>query len=344
MPDWFYRTVTQPLLFRVPAVPARDFALGFLGRLGAVAARPGGRSTSWDTCGPTPAAASLPGASTSRPRWASAPGSTPRRPPCRRSPGSASAFLEVGPVTPGADGGRPVARRPEQEAVWSPDPPASLSLAAAVPRLAEASRLGLPLSCARRPAGSAGAGCRECGRMIRELAPHVHLFSLDTLPLALAAGWSAAEWAAHLNGRPRRRAKPPARPVLLCVPADLDPSWRAARRSRGAGRSRRAARGRQRARREADGRLIGGPAREPALAQVRRWRDRYGRTVPDRRRRRPRAGGRAGPARGRGGPRRRWTAAWSTAAPVCPSGSTTPCSSRGPGPKPRPRPRNGRRR
>ncbi len=33
MPDWFYRTVTQPLLFRVPAVPARDFTLGFLGRL-----------------------------------------------------------------------------------------------------------------------------------------------------------------------------------------------------------------------------------------------------------------------------------------------------------------------
>src|SRR5437763_53153 len=33
MPDWFYRTVSRPLLFRLPANRARDFALGFLGRL-----------------------------------------------------------------------------------------------------------------------------------------------------------------------------------------------------------------------------------------------------------------------------------------------------------------------
>ncbi len=33
MPDWFYRTVTRPVLFRVPAERARDFALGFMGRL-----------------------------------------------------------------------------------------------------------------------------------------------------------------------------------------------------------------------------------------------------------------------------------------------------------------------
>src|SRR5260221_8914008 len=33
MPDWFYRTVSRPLLFRLPACRARDFALGFMGRL-----------------------------------------------------------------------------------------------------------------------------------------------------------------------------------------------------------------------------------------------------------------------------------------------------------------------
>src|SRR5215216_6607123 len=33
MPDWFYRTVSQPILFRLPAPRARDFALGFIGRL-----------------------------------------------------------------------------------------------------------------------------------------------------------------------------------------------------------------------------------------------------------------------------------------------------------------------
>ncbi len=33
MPDWFYRTVSQPILFRLPAPRARDLALGFMGRL-----------------------------------------------------------------------------------------------------------------------------------------------------------------------------------------------------------------------------------------------------------------------------------------------------------------------
>src|SRR5262249_46682080 len=32
MPDWFYRTVSRPLLFRLPARVARDLALGFMGR------------------------------------------------------------------------------------------------------------------------------------------------------------------------------------------------------------------------------------------------------------------------------------------------------------------------
>ena len=39
MPDWFYRTVSRPLLFRLPAKAARDFALGFMGTL---ARLPGG--------------------------------------------------------------------------------------------------------------------------------------------------------------------------------------------------------------------------------------------------------------------------------------------------------------
>src|SRR5688572_24262749 len=33
MPDWFYRTVSQPILFRFSAPRARDFALGFMGGL-----------------------------------------------------------------------------------------------------------------------------------------------------------------------------------------------------------------------------------------------------------------------------------------------------------------------
>src|SRR4051794_13077367 len=33
MPDWFYRTVSRPLLFRFSAERARNFALGFIGFL-----------------------------------------------------------------------------------------------------------------------------------------------------------------------------------------------------------------------------------------------------------------------------------------------------------------------
>ena len=34
MPDWFYRTVSRPLLFRLPATTSRDLALGVMGFLG----------------------------------------------------------------------------------------------------------------------------------------------------------------------------------------------------------------------------------------------------------------------------------------------------------------------
>ena len=33
MPDWFYRTVSRPLLFYLPAHRARSLALGFMGGL-----------------------------------------------------------------------------------------------------------------------------------------------------------------------------------------------------------------------------------------------------------------------------------------------------------------------
>src|SRR5262245_29412040 len=33
MPDWIYRTVSRPALFRLPAALSRDLALGFLGTL-----------------------------------------------------------------------------------------------------------------------------------------------------------------------------------------------------------------------------------------------------------------------------------------------------------------------
>jgi len=263
MPDWFYRTVSRPVLFRLPAVVARDLTLGFMGWLarlplgpavidflGHMRADPRLRQSFLGIDFPTAVGLGpgLDAAGVALPALA------------RFGMG----FLEIGPVTTaGSASGRPVERRPDRQALWSPDPPDSLSLAAAVPRAAEASRSGLPLIA--RLSFAPGA-TEDCRRLVRELAPHVELFSC-------LASSQRADLETLLDAA--RTATPP-RPVLLCVPADLDvgeaePLVDAAVT---AGVGGLLVDGSVRA--EPDGRLIGGPAREPALEQVRHWRSRYG--------------------------------------------------------------------
>lgn len=256
MPDWFYRTVTQPLLFRLPAGTARDFALGFIGRL---ARLPGG-----------PAAIDFLGHMRADPRLRQSflgldfptalglgPGLDARAAALPALARFGFGFLEVGPVTlAGEAGGRPIDRRIAEEALWSPDPPESLSLAEVIPRMAEASRLGIPVIVRLGdPAESA--------RIVRELAPHAHAFSLANPGLEPEILDAA------------RSASPP-RPVLLCVPADADlteagPRIDAALEAGAAGLL---VDGSVRA--LPDGRVIGAPAREAALERVRHLRSRFG--------------------------------------------------------------------
>ncbi|MEA2602194.1 MAG: dihydroorotate dehydrogenase [Acidobacteriota bacterium] len=268
MPDWFYRTATRPVLFRVPAERARDFALGFMGRL---ARTPFG-----------PAAIDFLGHMRADPRLGQSflglhfptalglgPGLDAKATALPALARFGFGFLEVGPVTvAGSAGDRPVARQVDQEAIWNPDPPFSLSLACALPRIAEAARTDLPVIV--RLAATSGAGAEQAAeelkRMIRELAPQAHLFAL---PLGTDVD-SILEAASS--------ATPP-RPVLLCLPADLDletaePAVDAAVQAGVAGLI---VDGSVRA--PGEGRLIGGPAREPALAQVRHWRERYGKDL-----------------------------------------------------------------
>ncbi|HEV2855702.1 MAG TPA: dihydroorotate dehydrogenase [Thermoanaerobaculia bacterium] len=277
MPDWFYRTVTRPVFFRMPAERARDFALGFMGRL---ARLPLG-----------PAAIDFLGHMRADPRLRRSLLGLDFPTAIGLGPGLDSGavalpalarfgfgFLDIGPVTvTGSPGSGPVVRCENREAIQIPDPPPSLSLAAAAPRIAEASRTSLPvlvrLACA--PGSTPGQAAGECARMIRELAPHAALFSLLTLRTCLEEGWSLADWTAHL-----RTVLEAARAdsVLLCVPADLntakaEPFVDAAAQAGLAGL---AVDGGVSA---GEGRLIGGPAREQALAQVRHWRERYGRDL-----------------------------------------------------------------
>lgn len=279
MPDWFYRTVTRPVLFRLPAVQARDFALGFMARL---ARLPFG-----------PATIDFLGHMRADPRLRKSflgidfptavglgPGLDARAVALPALARFGFGFLEVGPVTvEGAAGARPIERRADQQAVWSPEPAESLSLEAAAPRLAEASRTGLPVIA--RLGAAAGAGPEPCAeehrRLVRELAPHVHLFSLSIVGQALADGWSLERWTAYLGAvLDAARAASPPRPILLCVPADLDveKAGPLVEEAGNAGVGGLLIDGSVRA--EDGGRRIGLPAREPALEQVRHWRSLYG--------------------------------------------------------------------
>jgi dihydroorotate dehydrogenase len=280
MPDWFYRTVSQPILFRLPAEPARDFTLGFLGGL---ARLPLGTAVI-DFLGhlrpDLRLRRSIGGVDfpTSVGLGPAVDGKAAALPALARF---GLGFVEIGPVSlAGSLAAQSIARRPAQQALWFPDPPATLSLASARSKLAEVARFRPPPLIVRLgPALNSGAEqlAEECRRIIDELAREAQLFSLLTLRLALADGWSAKQWTVHLQTvlDAARTARPP-RPVLLGVPADLDISktepWILEARAAGiAGFLIDGSIGDR-----SDGRLVGVPARRPALEVVRHLRSRCG--------------------------------------------------------------------
>lgn len=272
MPDWFYRTVSQPVFFRMPAVRARGFALGFLGRLARLPFGPGvidflGHMRADPRLRQSLLGVDFPSALGLGP-WLDA-GAVALPALSRFGFG----FLEIGPVTvEGPSTGSAFELLPDRQALRFPGPPAGLGLAAAAPKVSEASRLGLPLIVR---VGEDGA------RIVRELAQHAQVFSLATLQTALNEGWSTAAWEAHLKAiLDAARAASPPRPVLLCVSADVameeaTPRVEAAVAAGAAGLL-------------VDGsvdggpggRLIGSPACEPALEQTRCWRRRFGDDLP----------------------------------------------------------------
>lgn len=278
MPDWFYRTVSQPALFRLPAVPARDLALGFMGRL---ARLPLG-----------PALIDFLGHMRADPRLQRSchgihfpttvglgPGLDARAIALPALARFGLGFLEVGPVTmAGVCSGQVIVRRPEQQALFLPEPPDSLKLTTVRPRLIEAAQLGLPLIVRLGYSASATAeqAAQECQQLIRILAPDVQFFSLLSLRLALQDNWSVEQWHDHL--RPileAARTDAPGRSVLLCVSGEQTTERAEALIDVAVtlGMTGLLVEGSQPVE---QGRLIGRPAREATLAQVRHWRQRYG--------------------------------------------------------------------
>lgn len=283
MPDWFYRTVTQPILFRIPARRARNLALGFIGGLARLPFGP----AIIDLLGHMRADARL-RQSFLGIDFPTAVGLGPwldtRAVALPALARFGFGFFEVGPVAVEGEGGdRPVERLEDRQALWFGPAPGTLALAEVAPRLAEASRLGLPvmvrLGCPNKAATERVD--EDCRRLIHELAPHAQLFSLSTLERAVAEGWRMDRWTTHLRAvlEAAQSASVP-RPVLLCVPADLDLNSTGALIEAGltAGVSGLVVDGSAAA--ESDGRLVGLPVREQALGQVCRLRQRWGRELP----------------------------------------------------------------
>ena len=262
MPDWFYRTVTQPILFRLPAPRARDFALGFIGRLarlplgpllidflGHMRADPRLRRSLLDTDFPT--AVGL------------GPWLDTRLVATEALSRFGVGFIEVGPVSlEGSTSGVSVKRLADQEALWiGPD---SISLAVLNRRLSKADGLKVPLI-VRLDHGSDEA----IQRLIHELPASVRLVSLTTLSVEqLDTALKTA------------RSVSPPRHILLCLNADQDldaiaPLIEAAVRQGVVGF---VVDGSIKA--EPNGRLIGLPVRERALQQVRQLRQLVGVRVP----------------------------------------------------------------
>jgi len=276
MPDWFYRTVSRPILFRFPAVTARDFALGVMGGL---ARLPFG-----------PAVIDFLGHMRADPRlrqsvlgidFPTAVGLGPHLdaeavalPALARF---GIGFIEVGPVTvAGSVAERPIERRPEESAIWLPNPLTSLSLSVVKPRLAEASSLGVPLI-----VRLGDTAAEQLTSVIRELSPFASLFSLDALATAVAGGLGVDEWATRVRSTIHAaRAAAPPRPVLLCIPADVDRDKAAPFITQALAAGVGGLLVDSSVHAEPEGRLIGSPSRERALAVVRGLREIHGAGVP----------------------------------------------------------------
>src|SRR2546421_8242990 len=143
MPDWSYRTVFRPLLFRLPARAARDLALGVMGALARLPAgslvidflghmRPDERLARSVLGVKFPSPVGLAGdldLNCAAPRALARFG---------------FGFVEVGPVTANAVEGQ-IERRVAQQACWCSDPPPNPGAAAMRERLERWGKLPVPL-------------------------------------------------------------------------------------------------------------------------------------------------------------------------------------------------------
>ena len=193
MPDWFYRTVSQPLLFRLPAPRARDVALGFMGRLsrlplgpflidflGHMRADPRLRKTFFDIEFPT--AVGL------------GPWLDTRIVATEALSRFGVGFIEIGPVAVRKSvAAKPIKRLKNEEALWIDDEPDSVSLEDCNRRLRN-STVKVPLI-----VRLASGDDEEIVHLIRDLDSSARLITLTSVTTALDQHWSLERWSKHLD-------------------------------------------------------------------------------------------------------------------------------------------------
>jgi dihydroorotate dehydrogenase len=276
MPDWFYRTVSRPLLFRLPAEVSRTFALRIVGTLSRLPLGPGiidllGHMRADPRLKRTILGIEFPTAVGLGPGL---DGEAIALPALARF---GFGFLEVGPVRIEPSRNRPILRLPDQHAISYPDGFNSPGLAQFSPRIDEASRLGVPIIV--RLDSAAGEHSRiateSCCRIIESLAPRVQIFSLATLRRAVRDRWRGEEWGDHLRDILEAAGNfSSPRSLLLCVPADSGAEYLPLIEiAIAAGINGLLLDGAISA--ETDSLITGAPARQPALRTVRELRARW---------------------------------------------------------------------
>lgn len=226
MPDWFYRTVSRPLLFRLPARTAHGLTLRFMGGLARLPLGVGGAVIDFlgHMAPPAPLRQSLLGINfPTRVGLSSWLDTEAVALPALARFGFG--FLEIGPVSvePSSEN-RLVGRRANERAIWHSGVSHSLGLKVLAPRIAEASRLGLPVIAQLQasPHASCEKAVEEFQCLIRELAPAVSLFSVP-IQVSPDETWSAEMWRSHCQKVvAAAQSVAPPRPILLRLFVDAE--------------------------------------------------------------------------------------------------------------------------
>lgn len=270
MPDWFYRTISRPVLFQLPARRARDIALGFMGALARLPLGPRvidfmGHMRPDDRLRCTHFGMEFGSPIGLGPYLDSRACALPAL--ARFGFG----FIEIGPITANGDHSGPsVDRLDDLEALRFGSE--GLNEVALSAKLTSPSRIQVPLMLRLASKAPPDRATEDVAELIRKLAPVARLFSLGTISVAVS--WSAEQWKAHVDAiRQVANGCSSRRPVLLCVPADLDASRLPhVEAALAAGFDGLLVDG---SIADKDGTIVGAPVREAALHQVRMLRNHF---------------------------------------------------------------------